>query len=405
MSRITVTRIAVAAMAALAISSGGPAASAYWQTLGSNPGIAKADAIAAMAAPTASASAGAASLSWAPGTTAGGQAVSGYTVARYSSSTGGSMVSAGGACAGIVTATSCTEAALPSGTWYYTVTPRLGSWAGPESVRSGGVAVADTTAPDAPIFGPVQPVNIATTSTVVVGGTAEANSSVTVTVKDAVTPQHSASKTVLVDGNGKWTVSNFSLAGLTDGAISYTATARDAAGNVSLPASVQSTKDMVAPRVTAVALLNGQGTQAIPDAGDKVTITFSEPLLPSTICGSWTNPSGSPTLNGTLTIAWVATDQNSVTFASADPACPSATYGSIAINGTYTTGANLTFSSVLTWNPGTSQLSVTLGSLTGGSPVAKNGNVMPSYTPAAGLTDPAGNPLPAGPVQGSNSRF
>jgi hypothetical protein len=281
----------------------------------------------------------------------------------------------------------------------------LGSWAGPESAPSGGVAVADTTAPDAPIFDPIQPVNIATTSTVSLGGTAEANSSVTVTVKDSATPQHSAPKTVPVDENGRWTVTNFNLSGLTDGVITYTATAKDAAGNVSTPASVQSTKDMVVPKVTAVALSNGQGAQAIPDAGDRVTITFEEPLLSSTICGNWTSPSGSQTVNGTLTIALVATDKNSLSFASTDPACPSVTYGKVMINGTYTAGSNLTFSSVLTWNPGTSQLSVTLGTLTGGSPASKNGNVTPTYTPASGLTDVAGNPLPVGPVQGSNSKF
>jgi Bacterial Ig-like domain len=405
MTRITRSRIAAAAVATLAISFGGPAANAYWQTLGSNPGTAKADAIGTMAAPMASASAGAAAVSWAPGTTAGGKAVSGYTVSRYPTATGGTKVAAGPGCAGTVTALSCTETGLPSGTWYYTVTPMLGSWAGPESARSGGVVVADTKAPDAPVFDLVKPVNIASTSIVSVGGTAEANSSVTVTVKDSVTPQHSASKTVPVDGSGRWTVTNFNLSGLTDGVITYAATVRDAAGNVSAAASVVSAKDMVAPKVTAVALSNVQGTQAIPDAGDKVTITFSEPLLPATICGTSTTPSGSLTMSGTLAIARGVNDVNSMTFASTDPACPSVNYGTVAINGTYTNGADLTFSSVLAWSPGTSQLTVTLGTLTGGSPVTKNGNVTPTYTPATGLTDAAGNPLPVTPVQGSPSRF
>lgn len=405
-TRITRTRIAIAAMAALAISFGGPAANAYWQTLGSNPGTAKAGAIAALAAPnTKTAPGGAADVSWTKGTTAGGQAVSGYTIDRYSSATGGTKVTAGPGCAGTITALSCTEANLSAGTWYYTVTPVLGSWVGPESARSGGVAVADSTAPDAPIFDPIQPVNIATTSTVSVGGTAEANSSVTVTVKDSATPQHSAPRTVSVGGDGRWTVTNFNLSGLTDGVITYTATAKDAAGNVSPPVSVLSTKDMVAPKVTAVALSNGQGTQAISDAGDKVTITFSEPLLSSTICGGWTSPSGSQTVSGTLTIVSVAKDKNSLTFASTDPACPSVAYGTVVIDGTYTAGGNLTFSSLLTWNPGLSQLTVTLGALTGGTPVTKNGNVTPTYTPAPGLTDVGRNPLPVDAVQGSNSKF
>ncbi|QHK20424.1 hypothetical protein GU243_12545 [Pseudarthrobacter psychrotolerans] len=65
-------RIAGVMAAALVISWGAPAANAYWQTLGGNPGTAKSDSILAIVAPTATATAGSASVSWAQGTTAGG---------------------------------------------------------------------------------------------------------------------------------------------------------------------------------------------------------------------------------------------------------------------------------------------------------------------------------------------
>lgn len=78
-------------------------------------------------------------------------------------------------------------------------------------------------------------------------------------------------------------------------------------------------------------------------------------------------------------------------------------FGSVALNGSY--GGTSTFSASLTWNPGTSQLTVTLGSLITGTPASKSGNVMPTYTPPAGLTDRNGHPLPTTPFAGTNSRF
>ena len=80
-------RLAGIVAAALVISWGGPAASAYWQTLGSGPGTAKADSISALtAAPDASGSSGTASVTWKQGTTAAGRPVS---VPRSSSAAAG----------------------------------------------------------------------------------------------------------------------------------------------------------------------------------------------------------------------------------------------------------------------------------------------------------------------------
>lgn len=390
-------RVAGVMAAALVISWGAPAANAYWQTLNSGALGATADSILAMAVPTASASAGAATVGWAEGSTAAGRPVSGYTVARYSSESGGIKVDAGGACAGTITTLTCSEAALPAGTWYYTVTPVLSLWAGVESARSGGVTAADTTAPDAPTITAPAIVNSDNVDDVQVRGTAEAGSSVTVIASDAGAV-HTESQTVSADPEGLWALSSFNLTGLSDPTISYSAVATDAAGNASAPATATSTKDAAAPRVTTVVLSNGR-VQFKPDAGDKVALTFSEPLLSSTICGTWTNPSSSQTVNGTVTI----TDGNLLTFGTTDAACPSVKFGSVAFNGSY--GDNLTFNSSLTWNPGTLQLTVTLGSLISGTPASKSGNVMPTYTPAAGLTDIVGNSLATTPFAGTNSRF
>ncbi len=400
-------RVAGIMAAALVISWGGPAASAYWQTLGSTKGGARADSILGVAAPAAAASAGAATVSWAQSTTAAGRAVSGYTVARYSAATDGTKVAAGGTCAGTITTLTCSDAALPAGTWHYTVTPVLGPWVGPESTRSGGVAARDTTRPDAPAISAPVVVDKAHAANSEVTVTAEAGSTVTITVTDtppAGTPQKSVPHTVTATGSAQ-TVS-LNLTSLVDGTLNYTAVATDAAGNVSDPGTATSRKDATAPTATGVSLANG-GSQFNADTGDKVTVTFSEPLLPSTICEGWQNVSGSQTTNGTLTITPVTGGNNTLTFGSTGPGCASARFGTVTINGSYSGGGVVTFSSVLAWNPGTSQLTVTLGSVTGGTPAQKTGNVVPTYTPPSGLTDVVGNQLvvPVGPVPGTNSRF
>lgn len=90
--------------------------------------------------PTGTASAGQhIAVSWTGSTFAGGRAVPGYVVKRYDLL--GNAQTVGAACAGTVTGTSCTENAVPLGTWKYSVTPAAGSWRGTESGQSAAVAV------------------------------------------------------------------------------------------------------------------------------------------------------------------------------------------------------------------------------------------------------------------------
>lgn len=402
------TRIAGVLAAAVVISWGGPAANAFWQTLGSNAGAARADAIPAVAAPSAVVSGGAASISWKQGTTAEGRPVGGYTVARYSSASGGIKVSGTGGCAGTITVLTCSEASLPAGTWYYTVTPVLGAWVGVESARSMGVTAADTTPPVAPTITAPAVINSApaATSSANVGSvpvtlSAEQGSSVRITATETA-PAGGGAQSVfqVLTATGSNQTVTFNLSALRDGTITYSAVATDAAGNASAPGTATSAKDATAPAVSAVSLGNG-GSQFIADAGDKVVVTFSEPLLPSSICSGWTDPSGIKSANGTLTIA----GGNSLKFTSTDPGCPSIRFGTVTLNGNYSAGGDLSFSSSLVWNPGTLQLTINLVNLASGTPTTKQGNVLPTYIPASGLTDGAGNLLPGGPVPGTNSRF
>lgn len=405
-------RIACVVTAAVAISWGGPAANAFWQTLSSNSGGAAADSVPAVAAPTASTSAGSAAVSWIQGSTAAGRPVSGYTVARYASATGGTKVAAAGGCAGTVTTLTCTEAALPSGTWYYTVTPVLASWAGVESLRSPGITAGDTTPPAAPTISAPTIVNIANASSVPVSGTAEAGSSVTVTVTDSATPQHSVTQILSTNTAGQWTAADFNLSTFTDGTITYSAVAADAAGNASAPGTATSSKDATAPSVVAVTLVNGGSNNNI-DPGDQVILKFSEALDPSAICSNWSPAGGNQIANGSEQVVVDVSTADLLTLSVTSAGCGTARIGSVALDGNYAGTAALSFHgtgiggsrvSSLAWNATTNELTITLGSRTG-TPLPLNQPGNHSYTPAAGLTDGVGNPLPTATYIGAKSKF
>ncbi len=119
---------------------GAPSASrAAWQSSGAGSQAAKAITLGSGETPSASVSSRSVTLSWSATGLPGGGSVAGYTVRRYSS--GGALQSIGSACSGTVAATSCTEAAVPAGTWRYTVQPRQGNWTGVESGLSSPVTV------------------------------------------------------------------------------------------------------------------------------------------------------------------------------------------------------------------------------------------------------------------------
>jgi hypothetical protein len=81
-------------------------------------------------------------ISWEATTLANGQPVDGYLVTRYDANPPYAPQITLAGCGGVVTALSCTETAVPFGSWQYAITPVIGAnWRGTESTKSGTVTI------------------------------------------------------------------------------------------------------------------------------------------------------------------------------------------------------------------------------------------------------------------------
>ncbi len=93
-------------------------------------------------------------VSWAPTELPDGEPVAAYEVSAHDATSGAARAVAG-TCAGLISTTSCTDLAVPSGTWRYRVVPREASWTGIPSPLSG-TATVDSTPPDVAMSFPIE---------------------------------------------------------------------------------------------------------------------------------------------------------------------------------------------------------------------------------------------------------
>jgi hypothetical protein len=132
-------RITLLVLAAAATAFPGGAAAA-WALTRSGSSSAKAKALGAGNTPNVSASGRKVTVSWAASSWTTGGAVPGYVIRRYNAITGVGTNALNG-CAGTITALTCVENSVPTGSWQYTVTPAAASWRGPESGKSAIVVI------------------------------------------------------------------------------------------------------------------------------------------------------------------------------------------------------------------------------------------------------------------------
>ena len=133
---------------------------------------------------------------------------------------------------------------------------------------------------------------------------------------------------------------------------------------------VSSTRTItVRPEVVSVALVD-TATLGLADPGDRVVVTFTDALDPASVCSSFSDPSGPSTATG-LTVTF--SGNPNVVSITGTGTCGTSGFGTIQVgstgNGRYTRGnQTLTFSgSTLTWDPGTLELRLTLGSTVDGT--------------------------------------
>jgi hypothetical protein len=134
-------RLATVMILALLVAGAPTAASARWSTAGSGRGYASADVAPAGTQPTASVSGRNVTVSWAASQFADGTNVNGYIVARYDAGTN-AAATIGASCSGTINVLTCTEAAVPPGSWYYRITPKHLNWLGTAGPASTAVTVA-----------------------------------------------------------------------------------------------------------------------------------------------------------------------------------------------------------------------------------------------------------------------
>ena len=144
--RATIVVSALALLAALVPAS----APASWKGAAPGSASAKARSLGSVTQPTTSIANRNVTVRWT--TPASGAPVTGYLVRRYDESGNAQTIGAG--CSGTITATSCTETALPPGTWRYRVTPLNANWRGPESAASAPALGACAADPDNQRLGP-----------------------------------------------------------------------------------------------------------------------------------------------------------------------------------------------------------------------------------------------------------
>jgi len=130
----------LASLASFLVLGPASAALASWSAQGSGGAASAATVMPTGAQPVAGAAGSSVTVSWSASTFPGGPPVGGYVVKRFNAVTA-VQSPVGSGCSGVVTATTCTENAVPSGAWVYTDTPVQLNWTGGASPDSTPVVV------------------------------------------------------------------------------------------------------------------------------------------------------------------------------------------------------------------------------------------------------------------------
>lgn len=387
-------RLRVFALAAGAAFGALPAASAWavWTVPAAGPATARSQAMPAGPAPQVSVSGRNVTVSWPAATLAGGEAVSGYQVRRVA--VNGTGVTVGSSCSSTQGGLSCTETTVAPGTWSYGITALLGGWTGTEGPRTSATV-------GAPAF-TVAHSTVTSLPATVTGTVANYAGPATLAVRldDASTGQILTATPATVPAGGTVQVAVTLPAGMAEGTHRVFAAGSGSAIDV-VAATIL--VDTVAPRPTALVTANGGATAGTIEAGDSLSVTYSEKLRASSLCAAWTDDDTTKTLSAgvVVTVTNDGTPSSMDILTIAVPACGATGFhfGSVNLGdkGFVKGGSSATFGasgtpSTITWNPTTMALTTVLGTASG-----SNFGLVPSstavYTPDPGITDAGGLPI------------
>lgn len=396
-------RRAAIACAALSFALVGWRTAAAWTAVGAGAASAGASRIPVAPAPTASPTTGGATVAWGPVVGAAS-----YRVRRFDGS--GSPASPAGTCGSTVASTTCLDSPAPAGSWTYAVRGIVASWTGSEGPTGAAVVVTapDSTPPTVTVAA-VARVGGGTAGSIRPGATynvyadaSDAGSGATgIAEVRADASALTAGSTAVALAAGTWTVegttytwrsaSLVASSSLTNGAtFAVPVTATDRAGNAA-SRNAQVTIDSTAPTAADVQTANG-GTTGRADAGDRIVLTYSEALDPTSVSSGWT---GSAPLAAVVRFADGGTGSDSVTVWNATNTAQ-LPLGSITlgandyVNGAATFGASGTSSTVAISG---ATLTITLGTSNNSTRVLAGSTTSTmTWTPSNVATDRAGNP-------------
>jgi hypothetical protein len=182
------------------------------------------------------------------------------------------------------------------------------------------------------------------------------------------------------------------------GNTTYSVSARDVAANVFTTTSQPVVVDGTAPTGSDVQTTNvSGGTAGSAEAGDTLTLTFSEPIDPNALVGGWDGTARAATLE-------LANGGGSApdTVQLFNGTSPITALGTIRLPDKGYVKAIVDFTNSTMVLSG-STLTVTLGSTNGAKNVSTGGSGTTQWVPTASLYDRAGNALTSTTVNGSGS--
>jgi hypothetical protein len=173
---------------------------------------------------------------------------------------------------------------------------------------------------------------------------------------------------------------------LAAGSYATTIAVSDMAGNSAVVAGPGIVVDNTSPVGNAVQTVNGGGTRGRPDAGDVITLGWSDVLDPASVLAGW---SAAATAVQVVIFDSGSGNDTLVVRTTSGVSLP---LGSIDLNNNYV-GSTTTFNATMTQSA--TSIAVTLGTLVSGSPRTDTSKAAVAWSTGAvaGATDRAGNAL------------